>query len=99
MPGHRQSSPFDHRVRGINLISIAAMHNRRPQRVRPGRADHLSGARADGLSWKTTRRFRRMLRSRALAANADALKHADMTDLGGSMFLRLPGNTIGGETP
>jgi len=54
---------------------------------------------ADGLSWKTTRRFRRMLRSRALAANADALKNVDMTDLGGSMFLRLPGNTIGGETP
>jgi hypothetical protein len=54
---------------------------------------------ADGLSWKTTRRFRRMLRSCALAANADALKNVDMTDLGGSMFLRLPGNTIGGETP
>jgi len=54
---------------------------------------------ADGLSWKTTRRFRRMLRSRALAANADALKNVDMTDLGGSMFLRLPGNTMGGETP
>jgi hypothetical protein len=36
---------------------------------------------------------------RALAANADALKNVDMTDLGGSMFLRLPGNTIGGETP
>jgi hypothetical protein len=29
---------------------------------------------ADGLSWKTTRRFRRMLGSRAWAANADALK-------------------------
>jgi hypothetical protein len=54
---------------------------------------------AGGLSWKTMRRFRRMLRSRALAANADALKNVDMTDLGGSMFLRLPGNTIGGETP
>jgi hypothetical protein len=53
----------------------------------------------NGLSWKTTRRFRRMLRSRALADNADALKNVDMTDLGGSMFLRLPGNTIGGETP
>jgi hypothetical protein len=53
---------------------------------------------ADGLSWKTTRRFRRMLRCRALA-NADALKNVDMTDLGGSMFLRLPGNTMGGETP
>jgi hypothetical protein len=35
----------------------------------------------------------------ALAANADALKNVDMTDLGGCMFLRLPGNTIGGETP
>jgi hypothetical protein len=40
-----------------------------------------------------------MLRSCALAANADALKNVDMTDLGGSMFLRLPENTIGGETP
>jgi hypothetical protein len=40
-----------------------------------------------------------MLRSRALAANADALKNVDMTDLEGRTFLRLPGNTIGGETP
>jgi hypothetical protein len=54
---------------------------------------------ADGLSWKTTRRFRRMLRSRALAAHADALKNVDLTDLGGSTFLCLPGNTMGGETP
>jgi hypothetical protein len=54
---------------------------------------------ADGLSWKTTNCFRRMLRSRALAANADALKNVDMTDLGGSVFWRLPGNIIGGETP
>jgi len=40
-----------------------------------------------------------MFGSRALAANADALKNVDMTELGGSMFLRLPGNIIGGETP
>jgi len=54
---------------------------------------------ADGLSWKTGHRFRRMLRGGALAADADALKNVGMTDLGGSTFLRLPGNTIGGETP
>jgi hypothetical protein len=29
----------------------------------------------------------------------DALKTVDVTDLGGSTFLRLPENTIGGETP
>jgi hypothetical protein len=40
-----------------------------------------------------------MLLNRASAADADALKNVDMTDLGGGMFLRLPGNTIGGETP
>jgi hypothetical protein len=39
-----------------------------------------------------------MLQSRA-SANDDALKNVDMTDLGGSMSLRLPGNIIGGETP
>jgi hypothetical protein len=53
----------------------------------------------DGLSWKTTRRFRCMLLNRALAANADALKDVDMTDLGGGMFLAPAWNTIGGETP
>jgi hypothetical protein len=30
---------------------------------------------------------------------ADALNTVDVTDLGGSKFLRLPANTIGGETP
>jgi hypothetical protein len=30
---------------------------------------------------------------------ADALKAVDVIDLGASMFLRLLGNTIGGETP
>jgi hypothetical protein len=40
-----------------------------------------------------------MLLNRALAANADALKDVDMTDLGEGMLLRLPGSTIGGETP
>jgi len=30
---------------------------------------------------------------------ANAAKTIDVTDLGGSKFLRLPGNTIGGETP
>jgi hypothetical protein len=39
-----------------------------------------------------------MLRTRALAVYADALKNVDMTDLGGSIFLRLPENTMGGET-
>jgi hypothetical protein len=28
-----------------------------------------------------------------------ALKNADMTNLGAAVFLRLPENTIGGETP
>jgi hypothetical protein len=37
---------------------------------------------ADRLSWKTTRHFRRMLRARTLAAQADALKNIDMTDPG-----------------
>jgi hypothetical protein len=30
---------------------------------------------------------------------ADALRTVDVIDPGGSRFLRLPGNTIGGETP
>jgi len=37
---------------------------------------------ADGLSWKTTHHFRRMLLTRALAAYASALKNVDMTDPG-----------------
>jgi hypothetical protein len=40
-----------------------------------------------------------MLLNRALAANADTLENVDTTDLGGSMFLRLLGSSIGGETP
>jgi len=40
-----------------------------------------------------------MLRTRALAAYADALKNVDITDLGGSNVLAPAGNTIGGETP
>jgi hypothetical protein len=36
---------------------------------------------------------------RRVGGYANALKNVDMTDLGGSMFLRLPGNTMGGETP
>ena len=76
------------------------MHSVAVSRVRRDAKCSMLTLRADGLSWKTTRRFQRMLRSpRALAANADALKNVNMTDLGGSMFLRLPGNTIGGETP
>jgi hypothetical protein len=39
-----------------------------------------------------------MLRSRALAANADALENVDMTDLEEASFLRLSGNTMGGKT-
>jgi hypothetical protein len=39
-----------------------------------------------------------MLLNRALAANADA-ENVDMTDPGGGMVLRLPGNAIGGKTP
>jgi hypothetical protein len=29
----------------------------------------------------------------------NALKNVDMTNLGANMFLRLPENTLGGETP
>jgi hypothetical protein len=63
------------------------------------RIDAQGQTRTDELSWKTTRRFRRMLQSRASAANDDALKNVDMTDVGRRMSLRLPGNIIGGETP
>jgi hypothetical protein len=44
-----------------------------------------------------------MLRTRALAAYADALKNGDITGLEGSMVSHLllapTGNTTGGETP
>jgi hypothetical protein len=39
-----------------------------------------------------------MLQNRALAANADALKNVGKTDLGGSLFLRLPASRAR-ETP
>src|SRR5690349_2556161 len=48
---------------------------------------------ADRLSWKTTHHFRRMLRTCALAAYADALKKRRYDRSGMSMCLRLP------ETP
>src|SRR5262249_59640580 len=48
---------------------------------------------ADRLSWKTTHHFRRMLRTRASAAYADALKKPRYDRSGTSMRLRLP------ETP
>jgi hypothetical protein len=37
---------------------------------------------AGRLSWKTMDHFRRMLSTRTLAAQADALKNIDMTDPG-----------------
>jgi len=70
------------------------MHSVAVSRVRRDAKCSMFTLRADGLSWKTTRRFQCMLRSRAFAANADAPedapKHVGKTDLGGSMFLRLP---------
>ena len=83
-----------HRFAPMGQLSTSERHGSTPSTNAP--RSHLV---ATDFLWKTTHHFRRMLQTRALTAYVDALKNVDMTDLGGSMFLRLPENTMGGETP
>src|SRR5438445_3558455 len=54
---------------------------------------------ADGHCWWLFRCATAHASKPRFGGCADALKAVDVTDLGVSMFLRLPGNAIEGETP